>query len=260
MWILPDGNLHRRFCQNGRWYAATTHLLTLELSQLSKPNQLRVYFGGVWHNLMLCILTWLVLSSSGLWLFPFYETGRGAFVAEVTSPNILQFVTPGTLITSINDVPITQPKDWYKFLDQVVASNYTYTAQFCVSEAVRALQESTGECCSSLYTGDVPCWQTPENQTVCLRVSQILTAPVQYCGTPDNLPCTGSNTCLTLNERNQHQMVLRIGVVDQPKPILIAIHPLALSHHLVLSDYVPRWVSYTHWLSTMPWILEQFLK
>lgn len=88
---------------------AFVDLFTTHLQLISPVQQLRIFCAGVWHNFVLGVVSFMVLFLLPAFLFPFYYTGVGAFVTEVTedSPaNGPRGLFVGDIVTSLQDCPI----------------------------------------------------------------------------------------------------------------------------------------------------------
>ncbi|XP_046507391.1 membrane-bound transcription factor site-2 protease-like [Equus quagga] len=138
---------------------AFVDLFTTHLQLISPVQQLRIFCAGIWHNFILALLGILALLLLPVILLPFYYTGVGVLITEVSedSPSIGPIgLFAGDLVTHLQDCPVMNVQDWNECLDSI-----TYEPQigYCISGStlqqlsfpVRAHKRLDGstECCNN---------------------------------------------------------------------------------------------------------------
>ncbi|XP_015442078.1 membrane-bound transcription factor site-2 protease-like isoform X7 [Pteropus alecto] len=138
---------------------AFVDLFTTHLQVISPVQQLRIFCAGIWHNFILALMGILALILLPVILLPFYYTGVGVLVTEVTedSPAIgPRGLFVGDLVTQLQDCPITNVQDWNDCLDTITSEPQI---GYCISTStlqqlsfpVRAYKRLDGstECCNN---------------------------------------------------------------------------------------------------------------
>ncbi|WAR08846.1 MBTP2-like protein, partial [Mya arenaria] len=94
---------------------AYVDLSSEHLQIISPMRQLRIYCAGVWHNFIIVLIGILVLFMYPWFLMPFYSTGYGVVITQVSEntavsgPRGLAIRDP---VTSVGGCPVTSVKDW----------------------------------------------------------------------------------------------------------------------------------------------------
>uniref|UniRef100_A0A8C4MYY4 Membrane-bound transcription factor site-2 protease n=1 Tax=Equus asinus TaxID=9793 RepID=A0A8C4MYY4_EQUAS len=94
---------------------AFVDLFTTHLQLISPVQQLRIFCAGIWHNFILALLGILALLLLPVILLPFYYTGVGVLITEVSedSPSIGPIgLFAGDLVTHLQDCPVMNVQDW----------------------------------------------------------------------------------------------------------------------------------------------------
>nr|XP_048718869.1 membrane-bound transcription factor site-2 protease isoform X2 [Caretta caretta] len=115
---------------------AFVDLFTTHLQLISPVQQLRIFCAGVWHNFVLGVASLIVLFLLPAILFPFYYTGVGALVTEVTedSPaNGPRGLFVGDLVTHLQDCSVRGVEDWNSCLGEI--SQKTQIG-YCINAAI----------------------------------------------------------------------------------------------------------------------------
>jgi len=121
------------------------HLLLL----LKPFHQLRIFCAGVWHNIWLCILCYLLLISMPIWLyFGYSQSNNELYVLDVNKNSPLYgYVSKGSVIHTINDQPIPYGKDGFEILlKQSLIKNPINYPGYCVSKEL--YQDNDSSCCN----------------------------------------------------------------------------------------------------------------
>ena len=135
------------------------------LAVISPRRQLRIYCAGVWHNIILSFVTYLVLLSLPLLLLPFYATNEGAAVVDASASILHDKLTPGTAITRVNDCSVQDTKDWIDCLD---VTSSAPLPSYCASVGERTTyllnqttvgQDGGRDCCSTSVASTDICFE-----------------------------------------------------------------------------------------------------
>lgn len=128
---------------------AYVHLSTSDLEAASYRQKIRVYTGGVWHNLVLAALAGLALS-----LMP-PQASRGVEVAGVAAGSPAGSgavaLAPGDLIFSVNNCSVDSTSTWFGCIKAASVNDWGW----CSSPASSApgnpptVQSSSSNCCSA---------------------------------------------------------------------------------------------------------------
>ena len=95
--------------------AAHVDLPTDQLLALRKSRQLRVFAAGIWHNIVLAVVAYLVLFSAPSLFSPFFRHGTGVAVASVAAGAAVEGPTGlkvGDAVVAINDCPVRNKVEW----------------------------------------------------------------------------------------------------------------------------------------------------
>ena len=227
--------------------AAFVELPTAELQSRTAWQQLLVYSGGVWHNIVLALTASLLSLSLPTLVSPLYRTGLGVSVTSLApgssalGPSGLE---PGHLITAVQDRPVTSRRDFSLAVASLLSQPQ---AGLCLSEAeVTKLSFSqTGSshhqpCCPA-DRPDCLCFSTQNSPARCLPVRPLIevagegrggwclhtceAGPLE-CWTPR---LESNTTNLLVLTRRDHKHFLYIG------------NPAILYTELSVSEFVPVW-------------------
>ena len=114
--------------------------LPMEVQAMAPRRRLRVWSAGIWHNVLLCLVLILMLSTPFTWFLgiissPLYSrSGRGAVILEVPSVNspLYGHVETSDMLVGIGSHSVGSVDEWYESIRDIAASS-TKTSGFCVS-------------------------------------------------------------------------------------------------------------------------------
>nr|XP_034972336.1 membrane-bound transcription factor site-2 protease isoform X2 [Zootoca vivipara] len=249
---------------------AFVDLFTTHLQLISPIQQLRIFCAGVWHNFVLGVASLVVLFFLPAILFPFYYTGAGALVTELTedSPaNGPRGLFVGDIVTSLQDCSVHSVEDWNSCLGKISLKPQT---GYCIKTSVlqqlsypsRGFKrlDGTVECCSNNSLTDV-CFSYSNNlngqsvQYACLPARKAIEAS-QLCRT--NTDCRREfvpSLCVTPSLENQTRLI-RVKHPPQMDMLFVG-HPLHLQYTVSLSSFVPR---HSFLSIDLPVVMETFCK
>uniref|UniRef100_A0A8C0GTV8 Membrane-bound transcription factor site-2 protease n=1 Tax=Chelonoidis abingdonii TaxID=106734 RepID=A0A8C0GTV8_CHEAB len=230
---------------------AFVDLFTTHLQLISPVQQLRIFCAGVWHNFVLGVASLIVLFLLPAILFPFYYTGVGALVTEVTedSPaNGPRGLFVGDLVTNLQDCSVRGVEDWNSCLGEISQKtqigyciNAATLQQLSFPARVYRRLDGTVECCSNSSLTNI-CFSYSNNLDshlyACLPARKAIEAS-QVCRT--NMDCQKDfvpSLCVTPSLENQTRL---IRVKHPPHVDMLFVgHPMHLQYTVSLSSFVPR--------------------
>ncbi|GIY22391.1 membrane-bound transcription factor site-2 protease [Caerostris extrusa] len=193
-------------------------LNTEQLKQLTKSEQLCICSAGVWHNMVLCFSTCLLVLISPVILKPFYEQGHGITVVEIQKGTGLDQkggLMINDVIVDVNECPVKTMMDWENCLNEEYLNSQS---GFCVSEEMYKKENSVVEvgswnCCQN--TSEKMCFRHSDlkmsQQLMCLPVRK-MTEKAEIC--KNNLDCREKLCLVPVLDMNSERL-LRIGVYSR---------------------------------------------
>ena len=97
--------------------AAFVELPTDQLEARTLLSQLRVFSAGVWHNIVLAVIAWCLVSSAPILLAPGYSWGGGVAVLRVQEGSSLQGpsgLVEGDVLIAVQGRPVNNIRDYKK--------------------------------------------------------------------------------------------------------------------------------------------------
>ncbi|KAK4057421.1 hypothetical protein OIO90_001490 [Microbotryomycetes sp. JL221] len=207
-------------------------LPTFYVNLAAEKQSLRILGAGIWHNLALVIVVWLLSSSGGrvgnIVALPFFESVKNglAVVSVVQTSPLHPFLPPRSVITHLDDVELDSASkpievwNWYLSLAPNTTGMATYESMgWCLPRS--EFTSTHPECCiteSPLVssTSHELCFAINDNLESS-RVQKACLDPMPLFYPSSNIPtrcledsgCEPDLACATLSRR---EMVLRIGV------------------------------------------------
>ena len=219
--------------------AAFVELPTAELQSRTAWQQLLVYSGGVWHNIVLALTASLLSLSLPALVSPLYRTGLGVRVTSLApgssalGPSGLE---PGHLITALQDRPVTTRRDFSLAVASLLSQPQ---AGLCLSQAEvtkLSLSQPSSSCCPA-DRPDSLCFSSQNSLARCLPVRPLVAGAVvgggwclhtcQAGGLDCWTPRLENNNTLLVLTRRDHKHFLYIG------------NPAVLYTELKVSEFVP---------------------
>ena len=216
--------------------AAFVELPTAELESRTEWQQLRVFSGGVWHNIVMAtIASLLSLYLLPPLLSPLYSTGLGLSLTSLSPTSSVRGpsgLEEGQVLTAVQSEMVTNRRDLIRTLTSVLARPQS---GLCVRDEVTAELASPGsspDCCSPERT-DSLCFTSPGSQARCLPVRALLARTGgAWCG----LTC--QDQCWTPSlETNTTRLI--IVTRRQEKDFLYIGNPAHLYSEITVSEFVP---------------------
>ena len=174
--------------------------LPVDIQALSPGGRLRVWSAGIWHNVLLCFVLSLILSTPFMSFFdfissPLYGTGQGAVIVEVQSSRspLYGHVDASDVFVGINSHPVESVDQWYESIRDIASSSSS--RGFCVnSEWISG--DST--CCND---DDIDSNSKEEGDDVmCFRIAQSDFSANATCESVSSLSKMSKVSCSSENE------------------------------------------------------------
>lgn len=248
---------------------AYVNLSSEKLNALNPWKKLKILCAGVWHNLVLGLLAYLMFCSLPFVFSSIYYTNNGISVSYISRNSPLygtRGLQVGDIITKLNECNINNDASWFSCLEQMQLQK----PSFCVdTDLVHTLDESVPlhhvennvyDCCDSGKTGHL-CFEYIDNNDgilelpphICLPVRTIIEKSPHYCTSSkfcaNNLHCIRpllyNNTNLFKIKRINKADVIYIGLIGD------------LTQTVQVSGYVPRHIFSS---TVLPDAITKFLK
>ena len=235
--------------------AAYVELPTEQLLSKAPHYQLRVYTGGVWHNLVLALAAWLLALATPTLLHPLYVTGAGLAVVEVRPESGVSGpggLAPGDVITSVQGRGVQNISDYKHALAAVIRQPQQ---GLCVTQSVMdnlIIHSSDSDCCP-LDRTDSLCFAHQTKESHCLPIRALISANQgRFCPCSDESQCwipklEGNRTKLLVIQRRDDKEYLYIG------------NPGHVYQDTTMSGFVPRFSWFPLWLPDFLLTLLEFL-
>lgn len=232
---------------------AYTHLGSEQMNSIRTWRRLRILCAGIWHNILLAAICFLIISLLPLILTPIYHINFSVIVKSMQKDSPLtgsRGIAVGDIITSINDCRVKDIDSWYKCLVNAIK----HPPAYCIpSEYVLEHDESVQvshtngvvECCDRSNEKNI-CFEYMNEegsyslielpQFMCLNVRNTIEHSRAFCHRSSNKcidsfcikPMFNNSTTLIQIVRNDQSDVIYIG------------HPYDLAHKMKVSSFVPK--------------------
>lgn len=233
---------------------AFTEINTDRLNAAKLWHKLRVLTAGIWHNILLAGVCYLLLISLFVLFLPLYSSHSGVFVTEVhqKSPVLgARGMSPGDVVKEINGCPVRNSDEWYGCLRRTIQQPpaYCISSDFILNhdETVPLFHTADGliECCDPNVKKNV-CFEkeveeeehlleTPQH--MCLEARTAIEHSTRFCH-DDPSKCvdsfcirpmlSNSTTIIQIRRQNTDQDMMYIG------------HPADISRTVFISEFIPK--------------------
>lgn len=162
---------------------AYVNLSTEKLSSLSRKNVLKILCAGVWHNLVLTFIAFLLFQALPFIFSSFYHINKGVTVTSIVKHSpLLGFkgLNIGDTIHRINDCDVYDENKWYSCLQNLE----DHRPAFCIEpDLVHNLDESIP--LKHLENGNLDCCDREKSKNICFEyldmADGILELPSHAC-------------------------------------------------------------------------------
>lgn len=154
---------------------AYVDLCSDHLQIISPIRQLRIFCGGVWHNLVLVLAAVLIIQAHPYFLQTFFN--KNAYVASINQNSPLQsLINTNSIISNIDTCKVKNRLTYYECLLQLESANHKRTGYCMPLPEILQMSSNFGtrknrdpdlnECCSSNITTSSFCfkWENSKNK------------------------------------------------------------------------------------------------
>ncbi|XP_031359027.1 membrane-bound transcription factor site-2 protease [Photinus pyralis] len=224
-----------------------------KLSSLNPWKTLRILCAGVWHNLVLSFIGFLLyMIMSNVFATMFY-VNNGIYITEVNPNSLLagsRGLQIGNIVTNINDCVVRDEITW----NNCLLNTWYNKPGFCVTtdlvhsvdESIPILELPNGgyDCCGPTKP-DWLCFEYADNNDgilelpphMCLPARKVVETCTSFCDLNSRI-CPTNYHCIYPLLPNSTTL-LKIKVIQKPDVIYIG-HPLDVLHATHVSPYIPR--------------------
>lgn len=233
---------------------AFTEINTDRLNAAKLWHKLRVLTAGIWHNILLAGVCYLVFVSLFVIFLPIYSSNSGVIVIEVhqKSPVLgARGMSPGDIVKEINGCSVRNMDEWFSCLKRSIQQTpaYCISSDFILNhdETVPLFHTADGliECCDPNVKKNV-CFEkeveeeehlleTPQH--MCLDARTAIEHSSKFCH-EDVSKCvdsfcirpmlSNSTTIIQIHRQNTDQDMMYIG------------HPADISRTVFVSEFIPK--------------------
>lgn len=249
---------------------AYVNLSTEKFSSLNPWRMLRITCAGVWHNVVLAFLAYILYCSLPYIFSVLFYVNNGVFVAEVYKNSPLlgyRGLTATDTIVRINDCDVKNEMSW----EDCLHSMSTAKPAFCVdTDLIHNLDESIPlwhtangfyDCCNENKNGHL-CFEYLESNNgiveipphVCLPVRSIIEKSPKFC-TNNIKNCFGNLHCIRPMLANSTNL-FKIKVVGKEDIVYIGLAS-DLLYTVRVSPYIPKYIFQS---SAVPDVIAKVLK
>jgi len=219
--------------------AAYVDLSTAELTSLSLTDQLKVYTAGIWHNLVLSLIAFLLFFTVPSLTKPFYDyKNKGVVIlglklnSSVSGPSGLEL---GQVLIAVNDCPVNKIADFYGCIKSELGQP---DKGFCLPRSTID-DLNCQECCNQknatflAFQGSNP---------YCLPVRLATNSSVQFCNQKDSITCLDENhECIKPVLAYPHENLWQMKRKKELDFLYIGFSTELISGIEIMTDYVRKY-------------------
>lgn len=265
-------NVHLVDVGTNIWFilpVAFVNLSTERFNSLSSEKSLKILCAGIWHNLVQCLLAYILYQSLPFIFSPIFHVNNGVTVIEIAKLSPLagnRGLNVGDTVTNINDCVVFDENSWYECLSRID----TNRPAFCIqSTLIHTLDESVPlkhvengnlDCCDEKQSNNI-CFEYLDSSDgileipshACLPGRYIVEHSPKFCTSyphkcPENLYCFTpilANMTNLFKIKSGNHIIIYIGLTND------------LYNTLEVSSYIPNIYFKT---TKLPDIITKFLK
>lgn len=238
------------------------HLQTAKLMK-----KLKIYTAGIWNNIILAAVCYILLLLVPLFLAPIYETGEGVFITKIQPKAAVKGengLYVGDKVTHVNGCPVKNEAEWLECLKDSIAHHPAY----CVTEEFIHANEESAHDVEHKKDGSVSC--CPENpalncfdnadeerlpQYVCLNIRNTVEHAKNYC---HKSRCPQHSSCLKPILAN-HSTIIHMKRKNRTKELVYYGHPYDVLRNVVISEFTPKTKVFEPWFADNIVLLLKYL-
>lgn len=227
---------------------------TEQIHSLSSWRKLRIYSAGIWHNIVLASVAYLLLLSLPT-LFGFlYQTNSGVQVLDVLPKSPLlgaRGIEIENILTKIDDCNVNNKADWENCLLKVLSHHWgvcvstDFVHKHDESVQIKHLNNGLLDCCE-VGDGQNLCFEYLEPshgvmelpQHMCLPVRKVLESSFEKCEVLKEYSCPNDHHCIKPILQNSTSLII---IKRKSKPDVLYIgHPFDIYQTVIVSQYIPK--------------------
>nr|SVE79570.1 EOG090X08FA [Daphnia magna] len=229
--------------------AAFVELPTKDVTSLSPWKQLKIYCAGVWHNIVLSIIAFFIVTSLPILLMPLFQTGVGVSVLNLDGYSVGGYhdFQIGDQLTGVNGCRVTEDNTWERCLAAILHAS---SSGFCVNNAYLSsvvANDQLGCCNNSELSQSHLCFLSSSDSIsrnrYCLRAREVSESSTAWCS--NHQDCFHNQSCLKPlfhseleNETDSSRLILIQR--KNAASIIFVGHPDEIYRSVSVSNYVPR--------------------
>lgn len=249
---------------------AYADISTEQLNALKIWKKLRILCAGIWHNVALSLIAYVLFSSLSVIFMPLYSTNMAVIVTDINRDSPVygtRGLDVGNVVTKINNCKVTNIDSWYDCLLDTIKQHpaYCITTDFVRNndESIPLFHTNDGltECCDKRNVKNV-CFEYVSDSSggilelqpfMCLNVRNVVQHSNGYC--EQKFICSDEHFCLKpmLNNATTIMQLARYGKPD----VMYIGHPADISRTVRVSEYIPKMKLFS---ATIPDAVSMFLK
>lgn len=224
---------------------AYVNLPSDKLGALRPWRTLKILCAGIWHNIVLTILAYVIYISIPYAYSMVFHVNEGMYVKGIAANSPLlghKGINIGDILSSINHCETNSNNDYYHCL---MHTHNTPNLGYCLDKDMlqgirKDISHSNDDCCKDKAVPGFLCFRYDEVNATCLPARTVLTAAEATCTHQSN--CTSSPSyCLQPISLTPPTRLLKITLSNPHKPPIIYIGlPHDLYHTLTVSPYTPK--------------------
>lgn len=246
---------------------AYTELDTEMLQSAKLMKKLKIYSAGIWNNLLLAGLSYVILLLLPFLLAPIYEVNKSVFITKMTSTAPVRGengLYVGDRITHINGCRVTNEDSWTSCLTESLLHRPAY----CVTEdfvhnneesihEIEHQKDGTVSCCP-LNTA-LNCFENFDverlPQYVCLNIRNTVEHAEEYCHVSN---CPQHTSCLKPVLSNL-STIIHMKRKNRVKDLVYYGHPYDILRHVEISDFTPKTKVFEPWFGDAIALILKYL-
>lgn len=236
------------------------------LQSVKLTKKMKIYSAGIWNNLILAGLSYIVLLLIPLLLSPIYQTNHSVFITKIKEKAPVRGengLYAGDSVFQINGCTVTNRDEWMQCLIETL--NWP---AYCVSEEfVHDNEESIHEI-GHQKDGTVSCCPTNpalncfENfdverlpQYVCLNIRKTVEHSTEYCHKSE---CPSHTSCLKPVLSNT-STIIHMKRKNRIKDLVYYGHPHDVLRFVEISEFTPKTKLFEPWFGDAIVLLLKYL-
>lgn len=247
---------------------AYVNLATEKLFTIERKKTLRILCAGIWHNIVLSIVAFILYLSLPVIFSTTFYINKGVTVTDVAKNSPLigaKGLVTGDVILKINNCRILNEEGWYSCFDEIK----NHQVAFCIDEElIHSLDESVQLKHSA--NGNLDCCDGTKFENICFEYldgnDRILELPTHVClparkvieqsGFCTQTPqaCPNNKYCFRPMPGNSTYL---IKLTCKNKMVIYLGHPGDVYRTIQISPYVPKVIFTT---PTVPDCITKFTK